>query len=293
MNRILLCLLMVSVFLISSCSNKFDGENGVLKEYYEIGNGQALKKVAEYKDGVLNGPYLEYYSNGNVKTDAHYVKGELEGVRKHFFENGKMKAEETYKGGKRNGLYKYYYKNGNVETERYFQNGLKHGMYTQYYKNGKPEFTYNYSQDKMQGENKEYYDNGQVKYIAFFDQGDPAVGLQEFTKDGEVINNDFAIFTKEENTLALKQSYKYVFNIASSSDIKLYEGQLRENKYFDKSKYYDLLNVNDNGYYQRRYLVYPGEYEMSDLNIIATKETEMGNLYIKTKKIRVSLNNYF
>jgi antitoxin component YwqK of YwqJK toxin-antitoxin module len=293
MNRILFLSLLVIIFFYTSCSSKFDGKNGTLKEYYEIGNGQAIKKTAEYKDGMLNGPYLEYYSNGNVKTDAHYIKGELNGIRKHFYENGKTKAEETYKDGQRNGIYKYYYKDGKVETEYMFANGIKQGIYNKNFKDGKAEIRYNYKDGKQQGENKEYYNNGQIKFIAFFDNGDPAIGLQEFKKDGTVINNDFQLSTKEENSLSLKGSYKYVFNISSSSNTKIYEGQLRDNKYFDKNKYYDLLMTTPEGYYQRRYIVPSGEYTMEDLNIIATKETDMGNLYIKTKKIRVSLNNYY
>ena len=45
--------------------------------------------------------------------------------------------------------------------------------------------------------------------------------------------------------------------------------------------------------FKKRYIVYSGDYKMEDLNLIATTVTTMGNKMIKTKKIRISLNNYF
>ncbi len=286
--------LLLSSFLIFSCTSKFDGQNGTKEEFYPVGNGKNLKKTVEYQNGEMNGLFKEFYMNGKPKTEAVYVQGRLHGTRRHYFENGTLKAEENYKHGKRDGLYMYNYKNGKPEVERTFYEGKLHGPYKKYYKNDKLEQDYSYNAGKLDGEIKEYYDNGQLKFIAHYEKGNPGTGLKEFNKDGSVINNDFNISVKEINKLAIDQEYHYIFNISpTKGEYHIYEGKLKNDKFYDPSKYYEEIKYKKGEGYNKRFVVYSGDYKMEDFNLIIVKRTEMGNDMIKTKKIRVSLNNYY
>lgn len=289
-------LLLLIVFLTCSCSKEFDGHNGLKKEFYSIGNGTALKQTTEYKNGLKDGVFKEFYINSIVKQEAHYKNGYLHGSRKHYFENGKLKAEESFINGKRDSIFKYYYKNGAVEVERMFSNGKLNGIYNKYYPNGQIEIQHLYANGELDGEIKEFYDNGQVKYIAYFEKGNPGIGLKEFKKDGTPINNHFSIISTEVNKLAFDSDYFYYFNISpknKNNTYEVYEGTLKNNRFFDRNSYYENLPYEAGKGYKRRYVVYSGNYKMEELKLIAKTYTEMGNVMIVTKTIRVSLNNYF
>lgn len=68
------------------------GEQGKI-EYYGP-KGLVITKIENYKDGVLNGKYYEYYLDGKLKAKGEYKEGELVGEIKFFDEDGtKIKKE--------------------------------------------------------------------------------------------------------------------------------------------------------------------------------------------------------
>ena len=56
-------------------------------EYYGP-KGLAVVKVEHYKEGVLNGKYVEYYLNGTLKAKGEYKNGVLLGELEKFNEDG-------------------------------------------------------------------------------------------------------------------------------------------------------------------------------------------------------------
>lgn len=100
--------------------------NGIWRTYYESGNlfvsanyqygmlngtayfyrdspGQKLVAEANYDADNLEGWYIEYYNNGNIKAKINYEDGERNGDCTYYYENGKMRYQCKYKKGKRTG----------------------------------------------------------------------------------------------------------------------------------------------------------------------------------------------
>jgi antitoxin component YwqK of YwqJK toxin-antitoxin module len=64
-------------------------------EYYGP-KGTAVIKVENYKDGVLNGKFTEYYLDGKVKTKGEYKEGKKIGAWVSYGENGKKISSEKF-----------------------------------------------------------------------------------------------------------------------------------------------------------------------------------------------------
>ena len=79
---------------------------GVL--YGKYANGNYLS-IQEYKDGIGNGTWVNYYEDGSVKEVGTYRDNRVEGPIRQFHENGKLKAEGTYAHWRRKvGVWKFY-----------------------------------------------------------------------------------------------------------------------------------------------------------------------------------------
>lgn len=76
-----------------------------------------LLKSENYKNGVLNGDYLENASTGKVLKKARYQNGELDGQYLVYYENGFLKEDFFYENGHQNGLAKLYYPNGSLQMQ--------------------------------------------------------------------------------------------------------------------------------------------------------------------------------
>ena len=76
--------------------------DGVWREYNE-GNA-ALIKVAEYKEGVLNGATVIVSTSGSVQTEETYFNGKKNGPRiTYSYFGGRLKMTENYKDDVLNG----------------------------------------------------------------------------------------------------------------------------------------------------------------------------------------------
>ena len=51
----------------------------------------------------LNGYYIEYYNNGNIKAKIYYENGRRHGDCTYYYENGNMRYQCKYKKGERSG----------------------------------------------------------------------------------------------------------------------------------------------------------------------------------------------
>lgn len=65
----------------------------VKKELYDDGK---VKFMAEMKDDVLHGRYIEYWENGNIKVKGKYRDGEKTGKWRYFNEDGELEKKEKF-----------------------------------------------------------------------------------------------------------------------------------------------------------------------------------------------------
>lgn len=102
-------------------------EQGPWKEYYP--NGQ-LKGKGEYKDGKRIGEWLFYFANGKTEQVGKYdKKGRAQGAWKWYYDTGKLLREENYLDDKRDGLMIEYGDSGNVVTKGEYYDGMQEGKW--------------------------------------------------------------------------------------------------------------------------------------------------------------------
>ena len=93
----------------SEVSYQYGLKSGVETDYLPNGNPYL---VCEYKadsfSSVLDGPYVQYYDNGNPMLRMSYIDGVPDGPITQFFRSGLKDFEGKYDHGKRIGIWKYY-----------------------------------------------------------------------------------------------------------------------------------------------------------------------------------------
>ena len=98
------------------------GFTGIL--YTKYNNGNYLTRQ-EYKDGLGEGTWINYWPNGNLKEVGAYQKNKVEGPITKYNQNGDMIAKGHYKDWRiRVRHWKYYDDDGNlIKTENYGSQG--------------------------------------------------------------------------------------------------------------------------------------------------------------------------
>ena len=75
-----------------------DRRDGEFKEYHPNGN---LKLTYSYKDGLLEGSWIEYYDDGKTKMiEKSFKKDKLDGYFLQYTAKSAIKEQTYYKDGK-------------------------------------------------------------------------------------------------------------------------------------------------------------------------------------------------
>lgn len=70
--------------------------NGLAYELYENGD---LAYYSYYKDGFLEGDFVRFHHNGNVKSLDYMIKGQTRGLRVMWYDSGEKKYDGEYNFG--------------------------------------------------------------------------------------------------------------------------------------------------------------------------------------------------
>jgi hypothetical protein len=79
------------------------------------------------KNGILHGPRVMYWSNGQLWLKGNYKDGELHGPWVNYYENGQLKAKGNYVNGEKDGPWLVYSRDGvlNALFSGTYRNGEK------------------------------------------------------------------------------------------------------------------------------------------------------------------------
>jgi hypothetical protein len=94
----------------------------------------ALWWTTEYREGLLDGGYEQFYESGELKIRASYVAGELHGLFEEYRRDGSPLHRGSYVKGQEEGLHEYWPNGGNhrkmtfiggvlTTCEEYFRDG--------------------------------------------------------------------------------------------------------------------------------------------------------------------------
>ena len=88
-------------------------KNGILHgsyvEYYSDGK---IKEKGTYNEGKRTGPYLGYHNNGNLRFNGNWLNDKEEGAFESFYENGQLFLKGNWKNGKKIGYWEGFYEDG-------------------------------------------------------------------------------------------------------------------------------------------------------------------------------------
>ena len=101
-------------------------------EYYDNGN---KKSEIHYKDGEKEGVETYWNEDGNKDMESHYKDGKLDGVCTEW-EDGNKLSEQHYKNGKLDGVSTWWYEDGTKNSEAHYKDGKKDGVWTTWHENG-------------------------------------------------------------------------------------------------------------------------------------------------------------
>lgn len=149
-----------------SCEgNMKNGEfDGTLKSYESTKDGKLfLWQMMEYKNGIEQGPGVNFYENGNIQSSFNFVNGELNGKCTDFYENGNIKTISNFEHGKLNGASKTYFFNGVLAHQAEWENGVLHGKKIDYLENGSKFKETEYNKGLI--EQEFFYKKGQLERI--------------------------------------------------------------------------------------------------------------------------------
>lgn len=84
---------------------------------------QSLFEVNTYKNGVLNGPWKQYFKNGKLLASGTYRDGNFEGQVTYYYSSGNIDEQGYYKNAVRNGFWKKFDIDGELLGKVYYLNG--------------------------------------------------------------------------------------------------------------------------------------------------------------------------
>lgn len=150
--------------------NSFTGD---FIETYENGK---TKGTGSFVNGQLEGLRIQYFENGQKRTEKFYKASFPHGKAKEFYENGTLKQMGEFVDNKENGIWIIYYETGEKHVESTFVNGVQQGDYMEYSKDGKLIVKY-------------YFVNGKASYSPeFMELSKQALELSKQFKNEEAIN---------------------------------------------------------------------------------------------------------
>lgn len=277
------------LFTFLSCSNEFDGSDGIKTVYFP--NSEIVKQIVEYKDGKRIGVLKEYYKNGNLRVKQNYKNDTLNDSAFFYHENGKLQYLQILKDFKKEGTWQKFNEQGNVYEEMNFKDDLLHGEVITYtYRSGRLLKRLNYRNGQQEGKQEYFYNNGKQKTITYYHDGNQSIGTEEWTDRGEKIDNDFKINVVERNRLLLENKLSYYITLENpQEDDEVYVMASKDSENFPV-KVYPLKRVKDE--FVLEYKVNLGGFIMETVKIGAYRKSKMGNLILKTTSITVSANNY-
>lgn len=169
-----------------------DVKHGPVTYFYKNG---ALQKKINFIQGREEGAAYEYDQDGTIITLIDYKAGFIkfqekinrkdknglkQGIWKEFYSEGKVKLDGRYLDDKKNGYFKEYDTRGNLVNTVKFEYGkqvlnapelAKMDTKTEYHENGRKKYVGNFKNDIPEGVHREYKEDGTIQNAYVFREG--------------------------------------------------------------------------------------------------------------------------
>ena len=109
---------------------------------YNTNNLGDTISTGEYKNGLKNGVWKKFYSNGKLKEKRGFKNGLKVGLYEGFYNDGAKNFVFMFKNGEYNGTNRLWSKDGQIIEEFNYVNGQEKGSQKVWYLNGKIKSNY-------------------------------------------------------------------------------------------------------------------------------------------------------
>jgi len=154
--------------------------DGPWSQYYE--NGQLMSK-GTYKDGKAIGDWKEYYENGNLKNETTHDYSGREVLSVSYFENGQISHKGYTINHYRTGFWEVYYDNGQLLRRWQVDETKKDGDEIVYFKDGSIASQRSYENGTRVGTWLSYYENGNLEWRTTYKENE-IIKDEYFHKNG-------------------------------------------------------------------------------------------------------------
>ncbi len=96
----------------------------------------SLRAEVHTKDGLLDGPWIEYTPEGQKISEGQFIEGARAGRWVFWRPDGSKRAEGRYAAGVKQGPWTSWHENALPEREVFYEAGDPDGMYREWYTNG-------------------------------------------------------------------------------------------------------------------------------------------------------------
>ncbi|HNW99123.1 MAG TPA: toxin-antitoxin system YwqK family antitoxin [Bacteroidales bacterium] len=114
---------------------------------------------------------IEYWENGNKKSELLYFNGKLDGISTWWYESGEKQMECTYKNNMLEGQSTRWYFNGNKQRLDFYKNNMLNDTCITWHENGTKKSVTIYINDTLNGTVTEWHDDGHIKVNGTYKNG--------------------------------------------------------------------------------------------------------------------------
>ncbi len=198
--------------------------------FYNMENGYT--RSFNYSNDELTDSLTETWLNGKPKLAANYKNGLTEGMYRMWYSNGSRESEMNYIHDTLAGKYYYYYPNNKMKyTYAYNTSGKLAGNYYTYDRDGNiSAFDSSYIDGKLEGTRIEYFPNGTKQNILTYDK-DRLTELECYDKTGKLLYS-----ARESDSIILYKSFY-------ANGILQVEGLIKNGKNEGKWKSYNAIGL--------------------------------------------------
>ena len=107
--------------------------HGPARTYYDL---DLVHVESTWRDGALDGPWVEWHRDGKKAREGRYRAGERHGAWTFWYEGGAVEEEVAFDMGRRHGRFVQWWRNGKKRTEGRFCYGLQCGRWVTWNEDG-------------------------------------------------------------------------------------------------------------------------------------------------------------
>ena len=161
---------------------KFNKLIPVGKWFILFEDGKLMSTYSYSDQGKLDGVFVEYFSNGKIKTTGEFENNIQTGIWKSFYMNGNIETEGFLLEGRRYKQWNYYFESGRIkEISNYNYEGKLDGELISFDQFGTIVSKSSYKENKIHGEYLEFYFNGNLALSGYYEMGFKDSVWLEFT----------------------------------------------------------------------------------------------------------------